>query len=93
MRARKLLHKREPNYDEAARLFHGILMHITISLVRGCNAISEDSDLEDDKRQIWADYVSGMYLNANTLYDDLPDEKKDALKDIVKQLFESITLQ
>lgn len=91
MRTRKLLHKREPDYEEAARLFHGIMMQMTISLIRGCNAINEDSELEDDKKQVWYDYVSGMYLTANTVYDDLSEEKKDALKDIVKQLVDSVT--
>ena len=40
----------------------------------------------------WCDYLDGLELTANTPYEDLPNERKEALIELVKDLVSVIKI-
>lgn len=80
------------NYDDAAKLIHIWFAQLIISICRGYTYILTGDDKDDEKKETWFDYLDGLELTANTPYEDLPDERKEALINLVKEIVGSIKI-
>lgn len=80
------------NYDDAAKLIHIWFAQLIISISRGYIYILTSENKDDKKMDTWCDYLDGLELTANTPYEDLPNERKEALISLVKEIVGSIKI-
>ena len=80
------------NYDDAAKLIHIWFSQLIISIIRGCIYILTAENKDDKKMDTWSNYLDGLELTANTPYEDLSEDRKEALIELVKDLVSMVKI-
>ncbi len=80
------------NYDDAAKLIHIWFSQLIISISRGYIYILTAENKDDKKMDIWCNYLDGLEFTANTLYEDLSEDRKEALVELAKDLVSMVKI-